>query len=85
MGAVDHDSSYLAQFGTDTIYGLCGFKGEAISDEFITYYLGFDVSFASSEEKESLSQDPRYLEMESYPFYGYIQKIDEYIVVKLGD
>lgn len=85
MGAVDHDSSYLAQFGTGTIYGLCGFKGEAISDEFITYYLGFDVSFASSEEKESLSQDPRYLEMESYPFYGYIQKIDEYIVVKLGD
>ncbi len=53
IGNVEKDSSYLENFGEDSIYGLCGFKGEAISEEFITYYLGFDVPIAT--QKESLA------------------------------
>lgn len=85
IGNVEKDSSYLENFGEDTIYGLCGFKGEAISEEFITYYLGFDVPIATEEEKDSLANTEDVKNMSTYPYYGYIQKIDDYIVVKLGN
>ena len=84
IGNVPQDSSYLEKFGLNTIYGLCGFKGEAISDDFITYYLGFDIEYATAEEKQALLNDIRYQEMASYPYYGYVNNIDDYIVVKLG-
>lgn len=83
-GNIERDSTYLDEFGENIIYGLCGFKGEAISDEFITYYLGVDLNYATDEEKELLLMDERVQEMHEYPYYGYVQKIDEYIVVKIG-
>lgn len=85
IGNISEDSRYLDEFGEDTIYGLCGFKGEAISDDFITYYLGVDLNYATTEEKQQLLKDRRVKEMNAYPYYGYVQKIDEYIVVKIGD
>lgn len=85
LGNIEKDSSYLENFGDDTIYGLCGFKGESISDEFITYYLGFDIPIASEEEKAMLINKEEVKNMPTYPYYGYIQEIDDYIVVKIGN
>lgn len=54
-------------------------------EHFIRYYMGFDIPYADAEETEALSWDPRVLEMPVYPYYGSVQKIDDYIVVKLGE
>ena len=50
---------------------------------FMKRYLGFDVSYASSAEKYQLQKDQRFKEMPCYPYYGSIQVIDDYIVVKV--
>ncbi|MBR5093844.1 MAG: glucosyltransferase domain-containing protein [Oscillospiraceae bacterium] len=48
-------------------------------------YVGFDVPMASGAEVRALAEDPRVIEMPSYPYYGCIQRIDGYLVVKLGE
>ena len=53
-------------------------------ENFIKYYLGFDIPFASEEELASLGEDVRVQEMAEYPYYGSVKKIDDYMVVKLG-
>ncbi len=53
-------------------------------ENFIKYYLGFDIPFASEEKTAALSEDARVAEMAEYPYYGSVQKIDDCIVVKLG-
>ena len=53
-------------------------------ENFFRYYLGFDVPFADDEELEKLETDSRVAAMSEYPYYGSVQKIDDYIVVKLG-
>ena len=67
IGNAEQDSSYLENFGEDKIYGLCGFRGESISDEFITYYLGFDIPFATTEEKATLVKEEYIENMPVYP------------------
>lgn len=47
-------------------------------------YLGFDIAFAEEEETENISAMPEFQQMAEYPYYGSIEKIDNYIVVKLG-
>lgn len=84
VGNVERDSEYLDNFGEDSIYGLCGFKSAAISDEFILQYIGFNAKFASAEEVAIIQEDDCFKKMPVYPYYGYVQKIDDYIVVKLG-
>lgn len=53
-------------------------------ENFIKYYLGFDIPFASEDELAVLSEDPRVQQMAEYPYYGSVEKIDDFIVVKLG-
>jgi len=53
-------------------------------ENFIKYYLGFDIPFASEEKTAALSEDERVASMAEYPYYGSVQKIDDCIVVKLG-
>lgn len=53
-------------------------------ENFFRYYLGFDIPFADDEELEKLETDSRVAAMSEYPYYGSVQKIDDYIVVKLG-
>lgn len=50
----------------------------------LIHYVGFDVPMATAEESAAMRKDPRVEEMPSYPYYGSVQKIDDYIVVKLG-
>ena len=53
-------------------------------NEFIRRYVGFDLPFAAAEELERLRYDPRVQAMPIYPYYGCVQKLDEYIVVRMG-
>ena len=85
LGSIEEDSQYLDFFGQDVIYGTNGFKGEAISDEFFRYYLGSDIPFADEAAKKRVSEMSVVKEMKSYPYYGYVQKIEDYIVVKIGN
>ncbi len=51
----------------------------------IRIYLGFDADFLSRDEDWLLSFDPRVAAMPCYPYYGSVQKVDDVIVVKLGE
>ena len=53
-------------------------------ENFIRYYLGVDIPFASEETRKELETDPRVEDMAEYPYYGSVRKIDDCIVVKLG-
>jgi len=53
-------------------------------ENFIKYYLGFDIPFASAEVCDKLENDERVSQMPEYPYYGSVQCIDGCIVVKLG-
>ena len=53
-------------------------------ERLIRRFLGFDMPFASDEETSMLWTDPRYEAMPAYPYPGSVQKIDDFIVVKLG-
>ncbi len=51
---------------------------------FIERYVGFDVPFATQEECRKLEQEPEVQQMPSYPYYGSVKKVGDYVVVKLG-
>ena len=51
---------------------------------FFETYLDFHVTFATDDEIASLQEDTRFQEMATYPYYGSIEKIDDFIVVKLS-
>lgn len=53
-------------------------------DCFLEEYIGYGGQLADASERNSLMKDPRVLQMPNYPYEGSIQKIDDYIVVKLG-
>ena len=53
-------------------------------ENFIKYYLGFDIPFATEAELSALQEDARVQAMAEYPYYGSVIKVDDFIVVKLG-
>ena len=53
-------------------------------EHLLRYYLGFDVPCADADTAYLLSLDPRVEAMPVYPYYGSVQRVDDYIVVKLG-
>lgn len=73
------------------IVGTHGFDVNDYSrNNFIRYFIGFDIDFASDEEISSIISTPEYQEMEVYPYYGSVKKITnrgggDVIVVKMGD
>lgn len=85
IGNIAQDSDYLSNFGEEPIYGLNGFKGYDISGEFIKHYLGIDFSYADADTIEEIRESADYVQMPSYPYFGYIQKIGDNIVVKIGE
>lgn len=79
------ESGYLRVFKPQyNITGITSYKNAYSRNKFITYYLGMNMNFAEEEEIKLLELDPRVIAMNAYPYYGYVQKIDDYIVVKLG-
>jgi sporulation protein YlmC with PRC-barrel domain len=61
-----------------TGFNVIGVNREA----FVRYYIGFDVPFADASEIQALRQTQEFAEMSVYPYYGSVQKIGDYIVVK---
>ena len=85
IGRQDNLLHTFPELDTDLLMGPANELVNIYSREnFIKYYLGFDIPFASEEELASLGEDARVQEMAEYPYYGSVKKIDDYMVVKLG-
>lgn len=54
-------------------------------DDFMRYYVGFDVGYATYQEKAAIMETEEFASMPSYPYSGSIQRIGDYMVVKLGE
>ena len=75
----------LEEFGDNKIRGTDPSLVNVISrDEFIKYYIGFDIPFATEDEIMQIEKTQEYQDMEEYPWYGSVAIIDDYVVVKLG-
>lgn len=65
--------------------GVGGFSANSYSGEqFLEYYLGAAIPFASQAEIEAIQNSPEYTEMAVYPYYGSMAMIDDILVVKLS-
>ena len=86
IGKADIEERSYPWFKDEKIAGIGSALVNVYSRErFFQYYLGFDVNYATDDEKEELSQRPEFEQMAVYPYYGSVQVIDQYIVVKLGE
>ena len=81
-------SKVMQGFGLSNIVGVIGSDGALRNawsrESFINNYLGYDFSFASEKEVNELKDSNEVKGMKSYPYYGYVQKINNMIVVKLS-
>lgn len=77
---------YEEQFAdTDRITGVHGFLPDGYARaQFMSYYIGLDVPFASDGEVAALQELAQVQAMPRYPYYGSIQTIDGMLVVKLS-
>ncbi len=79
-----YDHFYFTDADTG-LTGTAGFLPSTYSKEqFLEYYLGFSISFASEEEIAQIETSSEYAEMAVYPYYGSIQMIGDILVVKLS-
>lgn len=53
-------------------------------EKFFRHYMGSTIELAEREELDEIRQLPEFEQMNEYPYYGSLKKIDDYIVVKLG-
>ena len=85
IGHADNWTYDTEGFGKNRVQGVQDSLINIYSREkFIQYYIGFDVPFASEGEKEWIETTQEYQRMEEYPWYGSVQIIDDFVVVKLG-
>lgn len=87
IGEYNQPEFYDEQFAfTHDLTGIYGFLPDQYSAErFLNYYLGLSISFASADETAALRQSQEFANMQVYPYYGSIQKIDDILVVKLSN
>ena len=70
---------------SNSITGIDMFGPDTYSKEqFVQYYLGISIPFASEEELSAIEASPEFAEMPVYPYYGSLRKIGNVIVVKLS-
>ena len=70
---------------SNSITGIDMFGPDTYSKEqFVQYYLGISIPFASEEELSATEASPEFAEMPVYPYYGSLRKIGNVIVVKLS-
>ncbi|MBP3412421.1 MAG: glucosyltransferase domain-containing protein [Oscillospiraceae bacterium] len=82
---VDPVSDY-DEFESVSIMGSDGIGIHSYSrQDFVRFYLGFNILFAEEEQIKEIKQTSSFATMSSYPYYGSIQKIDNFLVVKLSD
>lgn len=82
------DPEYFNYFEPMRIFYITGIGGAKNSDSrnnYIKYYLGMDINFASNEEIEIIAKSDEFKNMNEYPYYGHIKEINDTIVVKISD
>ena len=86
VGTYVSPAFYEEQFSdTDRITGVHGFLPDGYARaQFMSYYIGLDIPFASDGEVAALQELAQVQAMPRYPFYGSIQTIDGMLVVKLS-
>jgi hypothetical protein len=87
IALIGNAEEYITDFKEfDDVSNIMGVNGLSVNsysrEEFIRYYIGFDIEFATDDEIVELTGTPQYLEMENYPYYGSVKRIDDFIVVK---
>ena len=81
------DPSYYEEkfWHTDLITGVHGFLPDSYSmDRFLEYYMGFPLPMATPEEIDQIQSSPEFAAMATYPYYGSMQMIDGFFVVKFS-
>lgn len=86
IGAEDSDKKFDYQFAfLDCITGADGVSPSDYSKHnFLQYYIGFPVSFATEEECNEIAASPEYAQMPAYPYYGSMRWFGDTLVVKLS-
>jgi len=86
IGTYQGPEFYDQQFAfTSGMSGLKGILPDSYSNgEFLTYYVGFPIPLAGSEEIHTLCELEAVAQMPAYPYYGSILTIEDYIIVKLS-
>lgn len=79
------DSDELRRFNRRAVTGSESYRNAYSRNDFFRYYLGMNLEFATEEEVQELAADPRVQSMNVYPYYGFVQKINNFMVVKLGE
>lgn len=83
VGEYDSEEVYFPH--TERITGVSEYLLNINSrEEFLRYYFGFEAPFATAEDMEKIVNTEEFQKMPLYPYYGSIQKIDNYVIVKLG-
>jgi len=78
-----YEAPYYGGFAGSTAQGL--FNAVYSRDFWFVSYLGRSPQYASEEEQNAMSQDPRVRQMPCWPAEGCVQIIDEYVIVKLQE
>lgn len=86
IGTYRQPDFYSTQFEEiHTITGIYGFVPDSYSKEhFLEYYIGFPVPFASEQEIAQIQNTSEFREMAVYPYYGSLQKMGDFLIVKLS-
>lgn len=87
IGTTPYADTVNDSFGLRKLAGYEGYntRGEIYFENYMMNNLCTDMSFASAEEKSEIADTEKFAEMPCYPDYGYVEKIGDFIVVKLGN
>lgn len=87
LGKYDEPGYQISQFRE--LGGMMGAEGINPNSysykDFIAYYMGADINWATAEECERIQQTEAYKQMEIYPDYGSIQQIENVFVIKFSN
>lgn len=86
IGDYDVPDHYEENFSDlKRIMGVGGVEPTDYSNgEFVKYYLGVDIAFATGEEVAAIEATEEFQQMACYPYHGSVQTIDGILVVKLS-
>lgn len=88
LALIGHQDNKLTKFPEIDLGYLMGPNQDLINiysrENFLRRYMGTDIPLATAEEISALEAREEFLAMAEYPYYGSVQKIDDFIVVRLG-
>lgn len=86
VGNYQQPDFYLEKFeDIDRITGVHGFVPDNYSNrQFLTYYMGFSIPWATGEEILQIRKTPQFESMPCYPYFGSTALFDDVFVVKLS-